>query len=139
MAGIDLPMWAIVSFPVVALPGILYAQTEFQYWKDKRKAMSLGARLAPKVPSKWPAGVDLIAALNNVYKAGHLGESDDLVHLVRESHEEMLGDTMADWLAEGGQTIDVYTLWASRVSLLTITRLTALIAIVDRDDGAAVH
>jgi len=139
MVGIDLPVWAIVSFSVIALPGILYAQSEFQHWKDKKKAKSLGARLAPKVPSKWPAGVDLVAALDNVFKTGYLGEPDDLVHLVRESHGAMLGDTMVDWLAEGGQTIDMRMLWASRVSPLTTTRLTTLIAIVDHDGGAAVH
>jgi len=139
MVGIDLPVWAIVSFSVIALPGILYAQSEFQYWKDKKKAKSLGARLAPKVPSKWPAGIDLIAALMNVFKTGYLGESDNLVHLVWESHGAMLGDTMADWLAEGGQTIDMHILWSARVSPPTTTRLTTLIAIVDRDDGAAVH
>ena len=31
----------------------------------------------------------------------------------------MLGDAGSDWLAEGGQTIDVRTLWTSQVSLLT--------------------
>ena len=139
IVGMDLPVWAIILFPVVALPGILYAQTELQYWKDKRKAKSLGARLAPKVPSKWPAGIDLITALDNVFKTGYLGKSDDLAYRVWGSHGTMPGDTMVDWLAEGGQTVDMRSLWASRVSLLTTARLTTLITIVDRDDGATVH
>lgn len=78
MLGVDLPLWAIVSSSIVALPAILYAQSEFQYWKDKRKAESLGARLAQKVPSKWPAGIDLIITMINVLKTGYLGESDGL-------------------------------------------------------------
>jgi len=74
--GVDLPLWAIVSSSVVALPVILYTRAELQYWKDKRKAESLGARLAPKVPSKRLAGIDLIAAMTDVFKHGYQGESD---------------------------------------------------------------
>jgi len=73
--GIDLPLWALVSCSIVVLPAILYSQTEFQYWSAKRKAESLGARLAQRVPSKWPAGIDLIVALVDVFKTGYLGES----------------------------------------------------------------
>ena len=73
--GIDPPLWTIVSCSIVALPAILYAQTEFQYWMAKRKAESLGARLAPMVPYKWPAGIDLIVALIDAFKTGYLGES----------------------------------------------------------------
>ena len=76
--GVHLPLWAILSSSTVAFPAIIYARTEFQYWKDKRKAKSLGARLAPKVPSKWPAGLDLIAVLINEFKTGYIGESYDL-------------------------------------------------------------
>jgi len=49
------------------------------------------------------------------------------------------GDIMVDWLAEGGQTVDMRTLWQSHVRLLATAGLTTLISIVDRDDGAAVH
>jgi len=139
MLGIDPPLWTIVSCSIAVLPAILYAQTEFQCWSAKRKAESLGAKLAPRVPSKWPAGIDLIVASVDVFKTGHLGESYALVYLARWSHEAMLGDTMVDWLAEGGQTVDMCTLWTSRVSLLTTTRLMSLIAIVDHDDGATVY
>ena len=78
MLGINPPLWKIVSSSIVALPAILYGQTEFQYWKAKRRAESLGARLAPKVPSRWPAGIDLIVAMINVFKTGYLGESRGL-------------------------------------------------------------
>jgi len=74
MLGIDLPLWMILSCSIVALPAILYSKTEFQYWMAKRKAESLGARLAPKVPYKWPAGIDLIVALIDAFKIGYIGE-----------------------------------------------------------------
>ena len=79
--GMDPPLWTIVSCSIVALPAILYAQTEFQYWMDKRKAESLGARLAPRVPSKWPAGIDLIVALTDAFKIGYLGKFCGRVYL----------------------------------------------------------
>ena len=79
--GIDPPLWTIASCSIVVLPAILYAQTEFQYWTAKRKAESLGARLAPRIPSKWPVGIDLIVTLVNVFRTGYLGESRGRVYL----------------------------------------------------------
>ena len=137
--GIDPPLRTIVSCSIAILPAILYAQAEFQYWSTKRKAESLGARLAPKIPSKWPAGTDLIATLIDVFKTGYLGKSHDWVSLARWSHEVILGDTMVDWLAEGGQTMDMRALGESRVGLLITAKLITLISIVDRDNGAAVY
>ena len=119
LLGIHFPLWMIVSCSIIVLPAILYTQVEFQYWKNKRKAKSLGARLAPKAPSKWPGGLDLIIAAANVSRIGYIGESGGYVHIVRGSDEVILGDAVGDWLAKGGQTIDVRTLWTSRVSLLT--------------------
>lgn len=78
LLDLDLPLWAIVSSSVAALPAILHAQSELQYWSDKRKAKSLGARLAPKVPHKWPAGIDLITRSIEVFKFGYLGVSSGL-------------------------------------------------------------
>jgi len=51
----------------------------------------------------------------------------------------MLGDTLVDWLAEGGQTMEMRTLGTSRVGLPITARLMSLIAIVDHDDGATVY
>ena len=117
LLGIDFPLWTIISCSIIALPAILYAQVELQCWKNKRKAESLGARLAPRVPSKWPGGLDLVVAAVNVSRVGYVGEPGDCAYIVRGPDEVMLGDAVGKWLAEGGQTIDVCTLWTSRVSL----------------------
>ena len=61
------------------------------------------------------------------------------VYLAQWSHEAMVGDTMVDWLAEGGQTVDMRALWESCVGILTAAKLMTLITTVDRDDGATVH
>lgn len=78
MLGINVPLWTIISISIISLPVVLYLRTELRYWKDKRRAESLGARLAPKVPSRWPAGIDLIVALIDVFKTGYLGEPSGL-------------------------------------------------------------
>ena len=80
--GIDPPLWTIVLCSILVLPAILYAQTQFRYWTAKKKAESLGARLAPRVRSEWPAGIDLIVALTDAFKAGYLGEPCGPVYLV---------------------------------------------------------
>ena len=140
LLGIDFPLWMIISCSIIILPAILYTQVEFQDWKTKRKAESLGARLAPKVPSKWPGGLDLIIATANAFRAGYIGESGGFVHLMRGSDEVVLGDAVGNLLAENGQTIYVRTLWTSRVSLLTSHHeLNILTMIVDRDNRAALH
>lgn len=121
MLGIDVPLWIIISSSVAALPAILYARTQLQYWRHKRKAESLGARLAPMVPHRWPGGIDLIVALIDVFKIGYIGKSDGLglpgCVFAWGSDGATLGDVMCDWLAEEGQTIDMRTLWKSHVGL----------------------
>ena len=82
LLSIDFPLWMIISCSIIALPVILYAQAGFQYWKDKRKAESLGARLAPKTPSKWPGGLDLAAAAANASGVGYIGEPGGCVHIM---------------------------------------------------------
>ena len=72
--GIYAPVWAIVASSVIALPAIFYLQGELRYWKDKRTAAALGARLAPKVPRKKPFGIDLIATLLEAQKNGYVGK-----------------------------------------------------------------
>ena len=76
--NIHVPLWAIVSSSVVALPIILYAKSEFQYWRYRKKAESLGARLAPLVSYRWPAGIDLIVLTNKLFKSGYLGKCNAL-------------------------------------------------------------
>ena len=71
--GIYAPVWAIIVASVIALPAVLYAQSELRYWRVKRTATALGARLAPKVAGKRPFGIDLIAALLEAHKTGYIG------------------------------------------------------------------
>ena len=73
-AGKNAPIWAIVASSAIALPAILYVQSELRYWRDKRTAAALGARLAPKVSGKRPLGIDGIAALLESHNTGYIGK-----------------------------------------------------------------
>ena len=72
--NINMPLWAVISSSVIALPVLFLAQRRFDTWKNRRKAHSLGARLVPTVPTKWPGGVDLVVAMIRVFKTGYLGK-----------------------------------------------------------------
>jgi len=74
MVGANVPLWMIVSSSIAALPALLLAQCQLEYWMNQRKARSLGARLVPTVPTRWPGGIDLIATIINVFKTGYIGE-----------------------------------------------------------------
>jgi hypothetical protein len=72
--GVRAPVWAIAASSAIALPAILYIQNELRYWRDKRIAAALGARLAPKVSGEKPLGMDLITTLLEAHETGYMGE-----------------------------------------------------------------
>ena len=71
--GRTLPMWVVVSCSILAFPCILLVRARYQYWRDGRMAASLGARLAPTVPTRLPGGVDLIATWMRAFRTGYIG------------------------------------------------------------------
>jgi len=73
-AGTNVPLWVIVSSSIAALPALFLAQRQHEYWSNQRKARSLGARLVPTVPTRWPGGIDLLATIIKVFKTGYIGE-----------------------------------------------------------------
>lgn len=113
---IKVPVWVVISSSILAFPCILVARAQHRYWRDGKKAASLGARLAPTVPTRLPAGVDLVTAWMEVFRTGYIGRCIYPHLALRNPIYFLAGDVVVDWLAEGGQTVDMRTLWASRVS-----------------------
>ena len=72
--GVHIPVWAIVASSAVALPAVLHVQSELRYWWNKRTAVALGARLAPRLSGKKPFGIDLITTSLEAHKTGYIGE-----------------------------------------------------------------
>ena len=113
--GVNVPLWAIISSSVAALPVLFLAQCQFDLWKNRRKARSLGGRLVPTVPAKWPGGIDLIVDTINVFKTGYIGELGAYIHDGVPTNLPS-GDEMVDWFAAmGAQTVDMRILCVPRV------------------------
>ena len=71
--GARAPVWAIVASSIIVLPAMLYIQSELRYWRGKRAALSLSARLAPKVLGEKPFGMDLVASILEGHETGYIG------------------------------------------------------------------
>lgn len=71
--GLKVPVWVVVSCSILALPCILLSHARYQYWRDGRKAASLGARLIPTIPARLPEGIDLIATWMEAFRTGYIG------------------------------------------------------------------
>ena len=87
--GLNVPAWAIVSCSILALPCIFVAHAQYQYWRDGRKAASLGARLAPVIPRKLPGGIDLITVWMKAFRTDYIGVYA-YSHLVPKGLPELL-------------------------------------------------
>ena len=72
--SLSIPGWVVVSCSIPSLPCIIFALAQYRYWRDKREAASLGARLAPMIPRRLPGGIDLIATLMETFRTGYIGE-----------------------------------------------------------------
>lgn len=75
--GVSLPGWyqiplCLLSFPVAFTCSMLAAN-----YRDRRQAALHGAVLPPMFPSKWPGGLDVLAALVRNFKGGYMGELMD--------------------------------------------------------------
>lgn len=115
-AGVYVPVRAIIASSAVALPAVLFIQSELRYWRDRRTAEALGARLAPKVAGRKPFGIDLIAAFLETHKSGYIGKSSISHCLLLYSVPRLdLGNEVSGWTTEFGQTIDLYYLGTSHV------------------------
>ncbi|KIK93853.1 hypothetical protein PAXRUDRAFT_828567 [Paxillus rubicundulus Ve08.2h10] len=68
------PYWSqislyILSFPLALVSSVLYADL-----RDRRQAALNGAVLAPRVPSSWPGGLDLLISNIRNFRGGHIGD-----------------------------------------------------------------
>ena len=119
-AGVYVPVWAIITSSVAALPLGLYIQSKICYWRDQRTAESLGARLATKVAGRRPLGVDLIAESMETHDSGYIGEPSTFRCMLSRTVLRLdLGSEIAGWTSEFGQTIDLYFMGSSHVGLVS--------------------
>ena len=87
--GLILPVWVVLSGTTIALLSIPLVHAQYQRWRDRRTAASLGATLVPTVPARLPGGIDLVTTLMKTFRTGYIGVYIRL-HLVPGGSPEFL-------------------------------------------------
>ncbi|KAG2139719.1 cytochrome P450 [Suillus clintonianus] len=72
--SVSLPGWSQIPAYLLSFPAIFTCSVLAANYRDRRQAAMHGAVLAPKFPSKWPGGLDILAALVKNFKVGYMGD-----------------------------------------------------------------
>lgn len=70
------PIWLQASLYVASFPLVLACSVTYADIRDRRQAAMNGAILPPRVPSKWPAGLDLLLTSIQNFRGGYMGMQD---------------------------------------------------------------
>lgn len=68
-----LPRWAVVPITVALLPVLNVIHREWIWFKDRRRAASLGAVMPPLIPDKYPFYLGSLAMQLNSFLYGYPG------------------------------------------------------------------
>lgn len=70
---VSLPTWSQIPAYVLSFPALFTCSVLAEKYRDSRQAAIHGAVLAPMFPSRWPGGLDILAALIQNFKVGYMG------------------------------------------------------------------
>ncbi|TDL14680.1 cytochrome P450 [Rickenella mellea] len=70
----SIPTWLLVLCMIVSLPVTFFVKLQVEQWRQRRECKRLGAIMVPEVPSKWPAGLDLLKRMLFSFKHGYPGD-----------------------------------------------------------------
>ncbi|KAF8554979.1 cytochrome P450 [Imleria badia] len=96
--NVYMPIWLQVSLYLASFPLALACSVIHADIRDRRQATMNDAILAPRVPSKWPAGLDLLLTSIRNFRGGYMGE------------------VFERQCKENGNTISLRILWENRAS-----------------------
>lgn len=71
--NVSMPIWLQLSLCVASFPLVLACSGAYADYRDRRQAALNGAILAPRAPTKWPGGLDLLLAMTRNLRSGYLG------------------------------------------------------------------
>ena len=74
--NVSMPIWLQLPLCAASLPLTLACSVVYADFRERRQATANGAILAPRVPSKWPGGLDLLFATMQNFRSGYLGMYD---------------------------------------------------------------
>lgn len=110
--GILIPKRVVFGANVLAMPIVATIRLTWVQIKKQRRAATLGARLVPKVPGKWPANLDVLVQVINV-RHGYLSERR-LVSSLRQRFTTLtkpIADGHSEWIEHLGTTYDLHVFW----------------------------
>jgi hypothetical protein len=117
--NLNAPNWLVTIAAIAAIPLVLVVSINWETFKDKRAANALGAVMAPQVPSKWLAGLDIIRTRMNNRKEGHIGTPYQLLVVrVCPLRLQYIGDIDLKLTESIGHIFCFRTLYVSRVKTL---------------------
>ncbi|TDL15133.1 hypothetical protein BD410DRAFT_809190 [Rickenella mellea] len=70
----SIPTWLLVLCMIVSLPVTFFVKLQVKQWRQRRECKRLGAIMVLEVPSKWPAGLDLLKRMLFSFKHGYPGD-----------------------------------------------------------------
>ena len=74
--NVSMPIWLQLPLCLLSLQLALSSSTLYANFRDQRQAAMNGAILAPRVPSKWPGGLDILLPNVRNFRRGYLGACD---------------------------------------------------------------
>jgi len=90
--NVYIPFWLQVPFYVASFPLALACRSMYADLRDRRQAAMNGAILAPRVPTRWPGGLDLLLRSVRNARSGYMGmhnfvrwsDGDDILTITQE-------------------------------------------------------
>ncbi|KAI9572479.1 cytochrome P450 [Boletus coccyginus] len=108
--NVYIPVWLQVPFYVASFPLVLACRSTYADFHDRRQAAMNGAILAPRVPTKWPGGLDLL--LTSVWN----------------SRSGYMGEVIEKQCKDNGNAITLGILWENRIFTTEPEHVKALLA-----------
>lgn len=113
--GVSLPPWSRVPTYILSFPILLTCSMIATNYRDRRQAALRGAVLPPMYPSRWPGGLDILAALVQNFKTGYsMGLSIKQLYFLFFM-DTVAGDVMDEQCNTLGHTINTRILFENRV------------------------
>ncbi|KAH7906601.1 cytochrome P450 [Hygrophoropsis aurantiaca] len=109
-AGLDLPLWLMFAFLLVAIPLGFAVHIAFGEAVKRRKASSMGARMVPRVQGKW------------------LGNLDALIDVITRIEQDYIGQLVGYWMKESGPTLNLRFLWEDIIITTEPNHIKAILA-----------
>ncbi|KAJ7031871.1 cytochrome P450 monooxygenase pc-1 [Mycena alexandri] len=106
--GFNTPVWATVLLSVASLPLYCCYRVVEEAVRHRREANALGARLAPRVPGKWPGNFDFLRTM--IHNRAHGYPTDGFTELLAQLGPVM--NTRVLWMDT------ILTVWPEHIKII---------------------